>query len=72
MVQELHLENKRLGHKLAESKLEIVELHDDFHTLRRGLSAKMKRLFKAVGKEEVSITQPHHEPSLSLGFRGLV
>jgi hypothetical protein len=45
------LENKKLGDQLVEWKLEIEELHDDFHTLRRNLSTKMKRLFKVVEQE---------------------
>ena len=48
MVQQLRLENMRLEDQLAERKIEVEELRDDLHLLRRGLSAKMKRLFEAT------------------------
>ena len=44
MVQHLHLENRCLENQLAERKIEVEELRDDLHLLRRGLSAKMKWL----------------------------
>ena len=49
MVQQLLLENRHLEDQLAERKVEVEELRDDLRLLRRGLSAKMKRLFEATG-----------------------
>ena len=40
MVQQLRLE------------IEVKELRDDLRLLRRGLSAKMKRLFEATGHKD--------------------
>ena len=53
MVQQLHLENRRLEDQLAERKIEVEEFRDDLRLLRRGLSAKMKRLFEATGHEDL-------------------
>jgi len=53
MVQQLRLENRRLEDQLAERKIEVEELRDDLHFLRRGLSAKMKRLFEATGHKDL-------------------
>ena len=53
MVQQLRLENRRLEDQLAERKIEVEELRDDLHLLRRGLSAKMKRLFEAMGHKDL-------------------
>ena len=53
MVQQLRLENRRLEHQLAERKIEVEELLDDLRLLRRGLSAKMKRLFEATGHKDL-------------------
>ena len=53
MVQQLRLENKRLKNQLAERKIEVEELRDDLRLLRRGLSAKMKRLFEATGHKDL-------------------
>ena len=53
MVQQLRLENRRLENQLAERKIEVEELRDDLHLLRRGLSAKMKRLFEAMGHKDL-------------------
>ena len=53
MVQQLCLENRRLENQLAERKIEVEELRDDLRLLRRGLSAKMKRLFVATGHKEL-------------------
>jgi hypothetical protein len=53
MVRELRLENKRLMDQLAKWKLEAEDLHNDLRSFRRGLSAKLKRLYKAVGQEEL-------------------
>jgi predicted RNase H-like nuclease (RuvC/YqgF family) len=57
MVRELHLENRQLGDQLAEWKLEIEELHNDLCSFCRGLSAKLKRLYKATGQEELYYAQ---------------
>ena len=53
MVQQLRLENRRLEDQLAERKIEVEELRDDLRLLRRGLSAKMKRLFEATGHQDL-------------------
>ena len=53
VVQQLHLENRRLEDQLAEQKVEFGELQDDLQTLCRGLGAKIKRLYKATGQEEL-------------------
>ena len=52
MVQQLRLENRHLENQLAERKIEVEELRDDC-LLRRGLSAKMKRLFEATGHKDL-------------------
>jgi hypothetical protein len=57
MVRELRLENRRIGDQLAGWKLEIEELHDDLRSFRRGLSAKLKCLYKATGLEELYYAQ---------------
>ena len=48
-----HLENRLLENQLAERKIEVEELRDDLRLLRRGLSAKMKRLFEATGHKDL-------------------
>ena len=53
MVQQLRLENRRLEDQLAERKIEVEELQDDLRLLRRGLSAKIKRLFEATGHKDL-------------------
>jgi len=53
MVQQLRLENRRLEDQFAERKIEVEELRDDLRLLRRGLSAKMKRLFEATGHKDL-------------------
>jgi len=53
MVQQLRLENRRLEDQLAERKIEVKELRDDLRLLRRGLSAKMKRLYEAMGHKDL-------------------
>ena len=53
MVQQLCLENRRLEDQLAERKIEVEELRDDLRLLRKGLSAKMKRLFEATGHKDL-------------------
>ena len=53
MVQQQRLENRRLEGQLDEWKVEIGDLQDDLHTLRCGLSAKIKRFYKATGQEEL-------------------
>ena len=53
MVQQLRLENRRLENQLAERKIEVEELRDGLRLLRRGLSAKMKRLFEATGHKDL-------------------
>ena len=53
MLQQLRLENRHLEDQLAERKIEVEELRDDLHLLRRGLSAKMKRLFEATGHKDL-------------------
>ena len=53
MVQQLLLENRHLEDQLAERKVEVEELRDDLRLLRRGLSAKMKRLFEATGHKDL-------------------
>ena len=53
MVQQLRLENRHLEDQLAERKIEVEELRDDLRLLRRGLSAKMKRLFEATGHKDL-------------------
>ena len=53
MVRQLRLENRRLEDQLAERKIEVEELQDDLRLLRRGLSAKMKRLFEATGHKDL-------------------
>ena len=53
MVQQLRLENRCLEDQLAERKIEVEELRDDLRLLRRGLSAKMKRLFEATGHKDL-------------------
>ena len=53
LVLSLRKENRRLAEKVAEGKLERLELRDELDTLRKGLCAKMKRLYKSCGKEEL-------------------
>ena len=53
MVQQLRLENRRLEYQLIERKVQIGDLQYDLRTLRRGLSAKIKRLYKDTGQEEL-------------------
>jgi len=53
MVQQLCLENRRLEDQLVERKIEVEELRDNLHLLRRGLGAKMKRLFEAMGHKDL-------------------
>ena len=53
MVQQLRLENRHLENQLVERKIEVEELRDDLRLLRRGLSAKMKRLFEATGHKDL-------------------
>jgi len=53
MVQQLRLESRHLEDQLAERKIEVEELRDDLRLLRRGLSAKMKRLFEATGHKDL-------------------
>ena len=53
MVQQLRLENRHLEDQLAERKIEVEELRDDLRLRRRGLSAKMKRLFAATGHKDL-------------------
>ena len=53
MVQQLCLENRHLEDQLAERKIEVEELRDDLRLRRRGLSAKMKRLFEATGHKDL-------------------
>ena len=53
LVQQLCLENRRLKDQLAKRKIEVEELRDDLRLLRRGLSAKMKRLFEAMGHKDL-------------------
>ena len=53
MVEQLRLENRHLENQLAERKIEVEELWDDLCLLRRGLSAKMKRLFEATGHKDL-------------------
>ena len=53
MVQQLRLENRHLENQLAERKIEVEDLRDDLRLLRRGLSAKMKRLFEAIGHKDL-------------------
>jgi regulator of replication initiation timing len=60
MVRELRLENRRLRDQLAEQKLEVEDLHDDLRSFCHGLSARLKRLYQAVGQEELYM----HESSL--------
>ena len=38
---------------IMEDRIKMEELSDKYDTLRRGLCAKMRRLAKAVGKEEI-------------------
>jgi hypothetical protein len=49
MMRELRFENKRLKDQLTEQKLEVEDLQDDLRSFHRGLSAKLKRLFRALG-----------------------
>ena len=49
----MQIENRRLSNKVAEGQIELADLKDDFNTLHRGLSTKMRRLFKATRKEEL-------------------
>ena len=58
MVQQLCLENRSLEDQLAERKIEVEELRDDLRLLRRGLSAKMKRLFEATGHKYLYYESP--------------
>ena len=53
MVQQLRPENRHLENQLAERKIEVEELRDDLRLLRRGLSAKMKCLFEALGHKDL-------------------
>ena len=53
MVQQLRLENRRLESQLAERKIEVEELRDDLRLMRRGLSAKLKRLFEVTGHKDL-------------------
>ena len=53
MGQQLRLENRRLEDQLAERKIEVEELRDDLRLLRRGLSAKMKRLRLRVTRTSI-------------------
>ena len=48
MVQQLRPENRLLEDQFTERKIEVEELQEDLCLLRRGLSAKMKRLFEAT------------------------
>jgi len=53
MVQQLRLENRRLENQLAERTIEVEELRDGLRLLRRGLSAKMQRLYEATGHKDL-------------------
>ena len=53
MVQQLRLENMCLENQLAERKIEMEELRDDLRLMRRGLSAKIKRLFEVTGHKDL-------------------
>ena len=53
MVQQLLQENRHREDLLAERNIEVDELQDDLHLLRRGLSAKMKCLFEAMGHKDL-------------------
>ena len=53
MVQQLRLDNRRLKNQLVERKIKVEELRDDLRLLRRGLSAKMVRLFEATGHKDL-------------------
>ncbi|RLN41912.1 hypothetical protein C2845_PM01G44730 [Panicum miliaceum] len=53
MVRELRLENRRFKDQLAKQKLEVEELYDDLRTFRRGLSSRLKRLYTAIGQEDL-------------------
>lgn len=53
MVQQLCLENRCLEDQFAERKIEVEELRDDLRLLRRGLSAKLQRLYEATGHKDL-------------------
>ena len=53
MVQQLRLENRRLEDQLVETKIEVEELRDNLSLLCRGLSAKMKCLYEAMGHKDL-------------------
>ena len=53
MVQQLCMENKRLGVQLSERKLEVDELRDMLQTIHRGLNAKLKRLYELSGHKDL-------------------
>ena len=53
MVQQLRLENRRLEDQLVERKIKVEELRDNLRLLRRGLGAKMKHLFEAMGHKDL-------------------
>ena len=53
MVQQLRPENRLLEDQFTERKIEVEELQEDLCLLRRGLSAKMKRLFEATGHKDL-------------------
>ena len=53
MVHQLRLENMCLENQLAERKIEMEELRDDLRLMRRGLSAKIKRLFEVTGHKDL-------------------
>lgn len=73
MIVELRLENRRLSNKLAERKLEVQELKDEFCDLRHGLCAKMKHLYKTMGHKVLyDAVRSIGMPLVSFSFRVLV
>ena len=49
LMKELEASNEKLRAAYSEQKLDLAELRDDIRDLRRGLCAKMRRLFSATG-----------------------
>ena len=66
MVQQLRMENSHLGDQLAEQKLEVEELRVELHTLRRGLSAKLKRYMSSQATRTFIRIYPYKVHFISL------
>jgi hypothetical protein len=49
LMKELEASNEKLRAAYSEQKLDLAELRDDIREFRRGLCAKMRRLFSTTG-----------------------